>query len=61
MRKSLLSALLILAAPTWATDYVQASGSALAFAGKYQGDVFVGRFPDFTTRLSFDPQRLRQG
>ena len=61
MRKSLLSALLILAAPTWATDYVQASGSALAFAGKYQGAVFVGQFPGFSTTVSFDPAAPEKG
>ncbi|HZX79716.1 MAG TPA: YceI family protein [Lysobacter sp.] len=41
-----------------AADYVQAAGSTLTFATKYQGDVFVGRFPAFTTRLSFDPKAL---
>ena len=61
MRTFLLPALLALsvpAIPAVAADYVQAPGSTLAFAGKYQGEVFVGRFPGFTTRLSFDPQRL---
>ena len=59
MRTFLLPALLaLLSAPAVAADYVQAPGSTLAFAGKYQGEVFVGRFPGFTTRLSFDPQRL---
>ncbi|MEG3191364.1 YceI family protein [Lysobacter sp. D1-1-M9] len=41
-----------------ATEYVQAPGSTLAFATEYQGEVFVGRFPQFDTRLSFDPQQL---
>ena len=58
MRKLLLPALLALSAPAVATDYVQAPGSTLAFAGKYQGEVFVGRFPGFSTRLSFDPNKL---
>lgn len=59
MRTFLLPALLaLLSAPVAAADYVQAPGSTLAFAGKYQGEVFVGRFPGFTTRLSFDPQQL---
>ena len=58
MRTFLLPALLALSVPAMAADYVQAPGSTLAFAGKYQGEVFVGRFPGFTTRLSFDPQRL---
>lgn len=40
-----------------AADYVQAPGSSLTFATKYQGEVFSGRFPAFTTRLSFDPAR----
>jgi len=50
--------LLLLAVPAFATDYVQAPGSALTFAGKYQGEVFTGRFPGFTTRFSFDPAQL---
>lgn len=58
MHKLLLPALLALSAPAVATDYVQAPGSTLAFAGKYQGEVFVGRFPGFSTRLSFDPRKL---
>ncbi|WP_462115735.1 YceI family protein [Lysobacter xanthus] len=41
-----------------AADYVQAPGSTLTFATKYQGEVFTGRFPAFTTRLSFDPKAL---
>jgi polyisoprenoid-binding protein YceI len=47
-----------LAIPAHAADYVQAPGSTLAFAGKYQDDVFVGRFPGFATTFSFDPARL---
>lgn len=39
-----------------AADYVQAPGSVLTFATKYQGQVFSGRFPSFATRLSFDPR-----
>ncbi len=58
MRKLLLPALLALSTPALAADYVQAPGSTLAFAGKYQGEVFVGRFPGFATKLSFDPQQL---
>ena len=56
--KSLLLPLLLLATPVFATDYVQAPGSALSFAGKYQGEVFTGRFPGFSTRFSFDPAQL---
>jgi len=41
-----------------AADYVQQAGSTLTFATKYQGEVFVGRLPGFSTRLSFDPAKL---
>lgn len=58
MRKTLLLALALATSPAFAADYVQQAGSTLAFAGKYQGDVFTGRFPTFTTRLSFDPKDL---
>jgi len=59
MRRSLAIALLLsLALPAAAADYVQAPGSSLAFAGKYQGDVFTGRFPGFSTRMRFDPAQL---
>ncbi len=57
-KTALLSSLLLVVAPAFATDYVQAPGSSLVFAGTYQGDAFTGRFPGFATRLSFDPQRL---
>ncbi|MEE7560525.1 YceI family protein [Xanthomonas sp. Kuri4-2] len=46
------------AAPARAADYVQAPGSVLAFASKYDGEVFSGTFPGFDTRLSFDPANL---
>lgn len=49
---------LALAAPSFAADYAQAPGSTLTFATKYQGEVFVGRLPSFSTRLSFDPKQL---
>lgn len=59
MRRLVPAALLFaLAFPAAAADYVQAPGSTLAFAGKYQDEVFTGRFPGFDTRLSFDPARL---
>ena len=48
----------LLSVPAWATDYVQAAGSSLVFAGTYQGEVFTGRFPGFDTRLAFDPDHL---
>ena len=51
-------ALLLLAAPAFTADNVQAPGSALTFAGKYQGEVFTGKFPGFATRFSFDPAQL---
>ncbi len=51
-------ALLLIAGPVFAADYVQAPGSSLVFAGTYQGAVFTGRFPGFATTLSFDPQHL---
>lgn len=59
MRNPALALLLFAAsAPALAVDYVQAPGSTLAFAGSYQGETFNGRFPSFTTKLSFDPKQL---
>ncbi|MEO5566228.1 MAG: YceI family protein [Luteimonas sp.] len=61
MRNLPISAALVLAfaiSPALAADYVQAPGSSLAFAGKYQGEVFTGSFPAFTSTLSFDPADL---
>lgn len=55
----LLATLAALVPAAQAADYVQAPGSTLTFATKYQGEVFTGRFPAFTTRLSFDPARLQ--
>lgn len=49
----------MLATPAHAADYVQAPGSSLAFATKYDGEVFSGRFGGFDTKLSFDPQQLQ--
>lgn len=59
-RSGALAALLALAGlalpgPAAAADYRQAPGSTLAFAGKYDGALFVGRFPGFRTTLHFDP------
>ena len=45
-------------APAFAADYVQAPGSSLVFASKYDGEVFTGKFVSFTTTLSFDPAKL---
>lgn len=44
--------------PALAADYVQAPGSSLVFASKYDGEVFTGQFPGFDTKLSFDPANL---
>ncbi|WP_411851819.1 YceI family protein [Stenotrophomonas sp. LGBM10] len=49
---------LMAAAPAFAADYVQAPGSVLVFATKYDGEVFTGSFPGFDTKLSFDPAKL---
>jgi polyisoprenoid-binding protein YceI len=57
--KRLLPLVLTLASlPAFAADYVQAPGSTLTFATRYQGEVFTGRFPSFATRMSFDPKAL---
>ena len=52
----LAGGLLLAASPAFATDYVQAPGSTLAFATEYDGEVFSGHFSRFTTTASFDPQ-----
>jgi polyisoprenoid-binding protein YceI len=54
---------LMATAPVLAADYVQApgAGSHLAFATKYDGEVFSGSFPGFSTRLSFDPANPAAG
>ena len=48
----------MIATPALAADYVQAPGSSLVFATKYDGEVFTGQFGGFSTRLSFDPAQL---
>lgn len=48
----------LLSTSAFAADYVQAPGSTLAFGGQYDGEVFTGTFPGFTTKFSFDPARL---
>lgn len=48
----------MMSAPAFAADYVQAPGSTLAFASKYDGETFTGSFPGFSTKLSFDPAQL---
>ena len=57
-RKTIAIALALFALPALAADYVQAPGSTLVFAGKYQGEVFTGKFPGFATKFSFDPKQL---
>ena len=52
---------LLATAPASAVDYVQDAGSTLVFATKYDGEVFTGTFPGFTTRISFDPANLPAG
>lgn len=56
--KPLAFALLFAAAPAYAADYAQAPGSTLTFATKYQGEVFSGRLPGFSSKISFDPANL---
>lgn len=51
---TLAAAMAAAASPALAADYVQSSG-ALSFASEYQGETFVGLFPDFQAKLSFDP------
>ncbi|WP_454832044.1 YceI family protein [Pseudoxanthomonas wuyuanensis] len=53
-----LVAMMAAAPAVSAADYVQAPGSTLVFASKYDGEVFTGRFAGFTTTLSFDPAQL---
>lgn len=48
----------MMATPAFAANYVQAPGSTLVFASKYDGEVFTGSFPGFTTTLRFDPADL---
>lgn len=51
-------AAMLVTSPANAADYVQAPGSTLVFATKYEGEVFTGTFPGFSTQLSFDPANL---
>ena len=53
-----LVAMMATAPAAFAADYVQAPGSTLVFASKYDGEVFTGKFSSFTTTLSFDPAKL---
>ena len=53
-----LVAMMAAAPAAFAADYVQAPGSTLVFASKYDGEVFTGKFSSFTTTLSFDPAKL---
>ena len=58
LRNVFATTALLLAAPAFAADYVQAPGSSLAFGGTYQGEAFSGTFPGFSSTLSFDPAQL---
>jgi len=49
---------MLIATSASAANYAQASGSTLAFASKYDGEVFTGTFPGFKTTLHFDPANL---
>lgn len=49
-------ALLLCIGSATATDWLQAPGSSLVFAGTYQGTTFSGHFPGFRTTLHFDPE-----
>ena len=50
-----LLAALLASAPAMANEYVQAEGSTLAFASRYDSELFTGRFEEFNTRLRFNP------
>jgi len=52
---------LLATAPAVAANYAQAPGSTLAFASRYDGEVFTGRFSSFDTKLSFDPAKPEAG
>jgi polyisoprenoid-binding protein YceI len=60
IRTALLACLLLATLPAHAADYLQAAGSTLGFSGTLEGERFEGRFPGFTTRLSFDPAKLAE-
>ena len=60
LRTFLLAGLLLAALPAIAADYVQAAGSTLGFSGTLEGERFAGRFPGFSTRMTFDPAKLAQ-
>lgn len=57
---AMATCVLMVGMPAAAADYVQAPGSTLTFATRYQGEVFSGRFSNFRTRLSFDPNQLAE-
>ena len=59
-RTVLLAGLLLATTPAIAGDYLQAAGSTLGFSGTLEGDRFQGRFPGFSTRMTFDPAHLEQ-
>lgn len=52
---------MLASSPVLATEYVQAEGSSLAFASRYDGELFTGRFEEFSTKLRFDPANPAAG
>lgn len=58
--RRMLAALLLLASPAHATDYVADKSSQLTFVAIYQGESFTGRFQTFTPAISFDPAALER-
>lgn len=58
MKALIAFAALLGATPAFAANYAQGPGSNLAFATKYQGETFTGRFGKFDTKLSLDPKNL---
>lgn len=49
---------LMMMAPAHAGEYVQAPGSTLAFATRYDGEGVNGHFSSFRSSLRFDPTQL---
>ncbi|UWX04381.1 YceI family protein [Pseudoxanthomonas sp. NC8] len=52
---------LLATAPVLAANYGQGARFDLAFASRYDGELFTGRFSSFDTRLSFDPAKPEAG
>ena len=58
MRKSFLLVLALLSANAFAADYVQGPRSSLAFAGKYQGELFIAIGDFEAARRNLDYLRI---